>query len=369
MQERLIVTPYIYRKQIDGKEYLGNHLSCGHYIESTMDVNGILGYFQELKYVPVMYSTRIGLIKELIRLRFLVEESKLYLPCPNVELEITNRCNAACVICPRDKITRNRGDMEGEVFRCILAELRKVKVNQVEICGVGEPLLHKDVVEYVKLLKESGVNHVKLITNASLLDDKMAGGLVEAGLDTIMISFHSIYTDKYMDIMKGLQYDLVLSNVKNFISKYSKRVHISITCVLTKGNIEEKEEFIDFWHSMGVEDIFFQKIQSRAGLLYDIDETNSQYRCPVREQGIFISKEGEYLSCSNDFSGITSMGTVTSLSLKKYLLEKQKYIRSKKDWKICRNCDYDFIKYKYLPTLFYSYVSYKGVQDEEDLFI
>ena len=83
---------------------------------------------------------------------------KYHLPLPAVlMIENTNHCNAECVMCPRDTLSRKRGYMDFELFEKIIREVSSVKRKPVtHLHGFGEPLLDKRLAERIQLAKTSG---------------------------------------------------------------------------------------------------------------------------------------------------------------------------------------------------------------------
>jgi MoaA/NifB/PqqE/SkfB family radical SAM enzyme len=359
IDDKLILTPYLFRKKIREECFIGNLIYSKYLIKSTEEIERILSYFSDLRFIPQNSDINIELIGKLIKARILVSEKNLILPFPNIELEITNYCNSNCDICPRNKLTRKKGFMDLSIFKAILSEMKEYEINEVEICGIGEPLLHNKVCYFISELKSIGVKKVKMVTNASLLDEEKAKKLVESGIDTIMISFHTIYRDKYNEMMKGLDYDRVLSNIKSFINKYRDRVEIIITCVIGNTNYQQIDEFKLFWESVGIKNIYFQKMQSRAGNLCETKEVSTKNRCLVMDQGLFISFDGNYLSCSNDFAGKSHLGNITKTNFSKCLNNKLEMLKNQKLFEFCKYCDYDFHEHEYIKTNFYEYVKYK----------
>lgn len=362
ISEKLILTPYLFKKKINDEEFIGNLLNNKCFIKNTEKIESILNYFTELKFIPEQFNMHMELIERLIKARILVTEKNLILPFPNIELEITNHCNSSCTICPRSQLSRKKGFMSEETFNTIIDQLKEYTVSEVEICGVGEPLLHRNAAQYIKRLKDIGIKRVKMVTNASLLTVDKAKDLALSGLDTIMISFHTIYEDKYSRMMKGLDYNKVLENIKNFINTYSKNVEIIITAVVSNDNLDEIQEFKVFWKSLGADNIYFQNIQSRAGNLNEVKITIDKSKCPVMDQGLFITFDGNYLSCSNDFTGKSSWANVNEMSFSKCLDYKLNKMRNQTLFEFCKYCDYDFHKHRYLDTNFHKYVAYKEVE-------
>jgi hypothetical protein len=57
----------------------------------------------------------------------------------------------------------------------------------VAFMGLGEPLLHPRLLDMVRLAKRRGLR-AEVTINALLLDDELAAGLLEAGLDQLVVS-------------------------------------------------------------------------------------------------------------------------------------------------------------------------------------
>ncbi|MDT8379583.1 MAG: radical SAM/SPASM domain-containing protein [Desulfotignum sp.] len=142
-----------------------------------------------------------------------------HFPLPAVILiENTNCCNAHCVMCPREKLTRKLGVMTFELFEKIIREVSGTKRKPVvHLHGFGEPLLDEVLPERIRLAKALGINHTYLVTNASLLFPETAKKIIGAGLDEMKISFYGTDDDSYGRTMKGLDFKVALSNVREFV--------------------------------------------------------------------------------------------------------------------------------------------------------
>ena len=84
---------------------------------------------------------------------------RYHFPWPSVILiENTNCCNARCIMCPRDTLTRKRGFMEFGLFEKIMKELSGANRKPViHLHGFGEPLLDTLLPERIKLAKACGI--------------------------------------------------------------------------------------------------------------------------------------------------------------------------------------------------------------------
>ena len=103
---------------------------------------------------------------------------------PNAMIEVADACNVRCDVCyhraaPRIKpLAEIRKDLENA--------MRLRRLHTVTISG-GEPTLHPELCEVVRMIKTKGF-HVFLLTNGLLLDRGALSRLKEAGLDSVL--FH-----------------------------------------------------------------------------------------------------------------------------------------------------------------------------------
>ena len=118
-------------------------------------------------------------------------------PIERVHLEITNACNFDCTFCPDGIMTRPRGLMPPERFADIAAQLADGPlVRRVMLHLMGEPLLHPDVFELVRI----GVDHglfLHLTTNGSRLDAAAVERLLTCGLGEITVSLQTPDADSF----------------------------------------------------------------------------------------------------------------------------------------------------------------------------
>jgi MoaA/NifB/PqqE/SkfB family radical SAM enzyme len=144
---------------------------------------------------------------------------KFHLPLPAVlMIENTNHCNAECVMCPRDTLSRKRGFMDFGLFEKIIKEVSSVKRKPVtHLHGFGEPLLDKRLAERIELAKSCGITRTYIVSNASLLFPETSRKIISAGLDKMKISFYGTDEESYNNTMKRLDFKVTLQNVKDFL--------------------------------------------------------------------------------------------------------------------------------------------------------
>lgn len=101
--------------------------------------------------------------------------------------ELTYRCPLQCPYCsnPVD-FARHTGELNTEEWKRVLSEAATLGVVQAHFSG-GEPLLRPDAPELIRHARELGL-YTNLSTGGTLLTEKLAGLLRDAGLDNLQVS-------------------------------------------------------------------------------------------------------------------------------------------------------------------------------------
>jgi 7,8-dihydro-6-hydroxymethylpterin dimethyltransferase len=109
----------------------------------------------------------------------------------------TNRCDLSCWYCffyakEGQPIYEPSLDQIRSMIKNLVSE-QPVPCNAVQITG-GEPTLREDLIEMVKIIKEEGVDHVQINTDAInfAFKPELVKGLREAGSNTVYMSFDGI---------------------------------------------------------------------------------------------------------------------------------------------------------------------------------
>ena len=179
-----------------------------------------------------------------------------HLPLPSeILIENTNNCNAHCVMCPRETLTRKRGFMEFGLFEKIIREVSgAARQPVVHLHGFGEPLLDESLPERIRLAKACGIKRTYLVTNASLLFPEAARKIILAGLDTMKISFYGTDEASYRATMRGLDFNAALQNVREFVrirADLKKRTpRLILQYLPQEANAAGTREFESLWRSV-----------------------------------------------------------------------------------------------------------------------
>lgn len=156
-----------------------------------------------------------------------------------VEFFVKYSCNFKCVYCIHsiDKDKRgyisNKVTMSLETYKKCIDDISKFpdKLKVIRFAGMGEPLLHKDIVEMVRYANDKQVtDKIEILTNASLLSHKMSDGLIKAGLGRLYISLQGMSSQRYSEVCGyKLDFNKLVENIKYYYEhKGNLKVHIKI---------------------------------------------------------------------------------------------------------------------------------------------
>ena len=164
-------------------------------------------------------------------------------------IEPTTKCNLNCKMCfCHTWFDEPICDLSLEEYRRVLAAMPR-SVETIFFGGMGEPLFHKDILTMIRLAAETGAE-VELLTNGTLLTEKMIHGILDAGLTRLWISIDDLETDSSINAGNNAGGDhsghnhsgLVLSNIRllNKIRQKSlSSISLGITFVAMKSNVHQ----------------------------------------------------------------------------------------------------------------------------------
>lgn len=105
-----------------------------------------------------------------------------------IYVEITNVCNLACSFCPPH--SRTPAFMSRDFFASIIKKIEG-KADVLYFHVKGEPLLHPELAEFLKIAGHAGFS-VHLTTNGTLLTKRLDALLSESALGRLNVSLHSL---------------------------------------------------------------------------------------------------------------------------------------------------------------------------------
>jgi MoaA/NifB/PqqE/SkfB family radical SAM enzyme len=275
-----------------------------------------------------------------------------------IDIELTNRCNAACSFCPRDAMPE-QGLMRHDVFEQSLVRaaefqgLARTLPIPVELtvvfCGTGEPLVHPRAAEYVRRVRDAGLT-CEISTNGSLLSRDRALALLDAGLDWINFNVSDLGAD--YERVYGLPFAATRDNVEQFIALALGRCVVCMIVVDHRRDEARLREVEAYWRSRGVDHVFRYGLVNRGGSLRRADvalpppgpderreEPEPRLICPAPFVHLFVGWDGCYYLCSQDWQKEVPFGSVFETSFAEITAAKLSRVSSRKP--ICVRCTLD----------------------------
>lgn len=164
-------------------------------------------------------------------------------PLSKIYVEPTTACNYHCRTCVRNTWEEKIEFMAFATFKKMIEDLKSVKtLREIAFWGIGEPLMHPDIIEMVSLAKDLGAK-TEIITNGALLTRDVAHRLIEAGLDTLVVSIDGTSSDSYGDIRRGGDFEQVKENMIGLQrvrwELNRENPEIGVELVIMKRNLEQ----------------------------------------------------------------------------------------------------------------------------------
>lgn len=273
------------------------------------------------------------------------------------EIETVNACNARCPMCTIEDWDRHSPTMKDPLFAKLADELihHRDKVKRVSLYRDGEPLLDKKLPDRIAMLKDGGIREVNISTNVSLLDDARARAVLEAGLDSIILSIDSLRKEVFESIRVRLTLEEVIENALKFIelrNSIHPSTQIRVRMVLQEGNKDEWPEYEAFWRpKLSPHDRVSQhNVHNWGGQLKDFtpvtDSREPNLPCVALWSLMVIFANGDVPLCNVDYNNIHGTGNVALQSIEEVwrnpLMAERRALHlsaRKGEIDLCRNCN------------------------------
>jgi len=165
-----------------------------------------------------------------------------------VRLSVNGSCNHNCIYC--GPFSDGKKDLGYEKLNLKQVELLPSLLKQynlhVQITG-GEPTLHRDLIDIVKILRRDGLEDIGMSTNGSRLSPNYASSLINAGISDIHIHLPSLDREVYLKTTRPKNKKENLEEIINttFFLK-SKNTRVEFNTPVTKINLPTLPKLLSF---------------------------------------------------------------------------------------------------------------------------
>jgi radical SAM protein with 4Fe4S-binding SPASM domain len=230
-------------------------------------------------------------------------EDKLQAPI-YVEISPTGICNHKCLFCHYNYLGHEGKFKKGKMLK-LIRELASMGVKSIVFAGNGEPTLHVDTIDSIKLAKSLGID-VALSTNGALLKDEHFEDLAQ-NLTWIRFSFNAGSEENYaqVHVTSKNDYQKVIENIKKLkITKdrLGSKLTIGTQFVLIPENKDFALSQAKMLKKLGVDYFSIKHFYNHAHNEFEVVENISNEFIEM------LSKEADNL-CDDNFKFIVRSNT------------------------------------------------------------
>ena len=229
-----------------------------------------------------------------------------------VDVELTNKCNLHCRMCPTgcNVSMRPTGFMSHGTFTKILMACAAHNCH-IRFVRWGEPLLHPELTRFIGIVKSSGLLcHIN--TNGMYIDSEFCTKVKNFGLDIIKFSFQG--TDKYgyEKMRAGASWEKLILNIKMMHDyRYKgKKPFISVGTSITNETPDEVDHFKSKMLEIADE--------VTVGKTYNIinpQPNGLTPTCPEMFDKLSINWDGTVTMCCADWNNTLIVGNLENSTL------------------------------------------------------
>lgn len=280
-----------------------------------------------------------------------------------IHLESSSRCNCHCLMCPRDKMQRELGELDKELFIKAVEETADYEMDFIMLHLNGEPLLLDidELIWRINYARECNpkTKQILFFTNGALLDRDKAWAILHSKLDLIMFSIHGGNKEDYEKVMRGLKWETTVENIRYLITvrnKLGSKLIIQTAIIPQEANKGSVKEYFEMFHLLGVDHVAGSGVNNIGGLI-DADNMKLTTQRDDKEAidlpcwkiflDLSVMSDGRACVCAQDVVGALPVGDLKTETLKEIWQGKvmsgirEKFIYGKKnEIPFCDKCDY-----------------------------
>lgn len=188
---------------------------------------------------------------------------------PNfLQLELTDVCNAECIMCSHlYQKNIDAGFLSEEGLDAVMPILPYVRVAILH--GNGEPFLHPGLLNILEKYSKFNI-YVSTSTNLSVFNEKIAGYINRCFAD-VRVSCDGCTKEIYEQIRRNLSFDNFVRNLET-LHTCCPDVRKMLMVVVMRQNIHQLEDFVPFALKYGFSEIVFSNMMPSIALGNENDD-------------------------------------------------------------------------------------------------
>lgn len=173
----------------------------------------------------------------------------------HLNFELVSGCNLNCDFCVHSLRSEdkkiNKYKIPFKKYCEIIDEGLEKGLCSIELNGINEPFVQKNVDEYIGYAMKKGIIVSSLHTNGILLTEQISQSLIDSGLTLIIFSIDAINEGTYQEIRRNKDYNKIIKNIYKLIElkqkTNSKFPFIRVSFSKNKVNYRDLPQFIKYW--------------------------------------------------------------------------------------------------------------------------
>lgn len=251
-----------------------------------------------------------------------------------IVLELTTRRATRPIFSPATLGTIQRDDLPMEIAGSIFAEIGKVDDIRLTLAGVGDPLLHGQVIQIIELAQQAGVRAIHIETDLLDLSTATLDRLGISGVDAISVHMPGVSTGAYQAVMGVDGYMKVLENLQRVLTSrqtMGRQVPLIVPMFAKcRQNLAEMEAWYDQWlGALGSAGIFSP--ETFAGLMPESAVADMapdrRVSCRRIQSRLMVLSDGTIVPCEMDVAGKMAMGKIGQVSLQQVWTQRMQPLR------------------------------------------
>ena len=270
-----------------------------------------------------------------------------------IDIELNGGCNMKCPFCTHGHVKNKIPNilMPFETFKKIIDEAVSLGTRGLKLNYINEPMLRKDLEQFIQYAKKAGILNVYFVTNGTLLVPKRWDSIFDSGLTKIFVSIDATTEEIYNKQRLSGQFIKIKNNILSFIEERNRRnlkwPLVRVSFLRNQINQHQEQDFFNFWKDK-VDFIAFQKMNELPDLNTGLtlkEEPQQDKRCSFPFKQLVIDHQGDILPCCKLGGKKLALGNIKNITLKqawnsksmKELQEMHRYNRWEQN-PICERC-------------------------------
>lgn len=187
------------------------------------------------------------------------------------DIGITEDCMFKCKMCRFWQLPKNTNELSIDEWKNFIVSLKELGGNNIRLhLAGGEPLLKYGFLDLLEFANKRGFRTF-IVTNGFLVDEAVAGKIVQSGVEVISISLDSLNEDTH-DFLRGVKgaYKHAVGAIDHLIKAKAKARNIAILTVIMGSNLHDIVNIADWAeNNSNVSSIYFQAVSQPIATFKD----------------------------------------------------------------------------------------------------